>query len=93
MITDIEKQMDRLQKEKEDALRFYQFQEAERAHYKVEAFKEALDYLEGGQEVILDALLDAARQVEPDRPRHIARIKVLAEVLRSLQSNTKLSVL
>lgn len=93
MITDIEKQMDRLQKEKEDALRFSQFQEAERAHYKVEACREALDYLEGGQEVILDALLDAARQVESDRPRHIARVKVLAEVLRSLQSNTKLSVL
>lgn len=85
---DLEANIVRLLECKSDALKFNHYSEAERYHYKIVACRDAIEWLSDAdctESVITVALLDACRQLEPDRPKYLALCKVFGEVLRTMR--------
>jgi len=95
LITDLEKTINRLQEEREDALRFHQYREAERCYYRIDACKFSivmLSNLNFSTSMLTWVLLDACRHVAEDKPRYIAQVMVYSEVLRAIEKPSKLTI-
>lgn len=88
VVKDLEKNIERLQKDKDDALRFHQFKEAERTHHLIHActrVKEEIQRDDFNESTLTALLLEACRHVEADKPRYVAQCSVFGEVLRVIR--------